>query len=358
MAVPDIDADPHNFGQRVRVLEYDGRLFFQKPRSIFWENLFFGADSPLKEILLSGQSRPGVQNFCERNFALKFQNITGMNDTFSERVNSQRLNLEDRTFFNFGALCAYAFAFGILDLHRDNVVPRSSHLQVVDVEVVLSKLILPDQTLLLPFAGIGTEKSAFSHLSCGTYVPERFLNSLFDGYYSICLILSAHAEALADCIAAAIKTQKQCPIRVIIRRTREYLDRLHSGSLEGLYESEVVQLRRGDVPYYFKLYSDSDVYYYTSIEGQFAKAHLEGPQFKLANAIGHPVQDLLTKERLLGELLPNGLLLLARKLVAPEWNGKISWDGECVLQCTKTRLEFRSPINHCAAQRFRKAPLS
>jgi lantibiotic modifying enzyme len=354
MAILDIDADPHNFGLRVCALEYGGRLFFKKPRSIFWEKLFFGVNSPLREILLRRQSQSDIQNFCERNFALKFQDIDSSGTTLSEQVSSQRSNLENQTFFNFGALCAYAFAFGILDLHRDNVVARSSHLQVVDVEVVLSKLILPDQTLLLPFAGIGTEKSAFSHLSCGTYVPEQFLSSLCDGYYSFCLTLSSHAETLATCITAAIKTQKRCPIRVIIRRTREYLDRLHSGNFDGLYESEVIQLQRGDVPYYFKLYNDSNVYYYTSKEGEFVKTRLEGPQLKLANAIGHPIEDLLTKNRLLGELLPNGLLLLARKLVAPEWNGKISWNNESFLLCTETRMEFQSPTNHCAARRFRQ----
>ena len=164
VAGKNIDADCHNFGKKVETVERACGTWFRKPRTTHWEWLFFGKDSPLKKYF---QTIGHTNHFPLADCIFNLE-IEQMDDWFgySRKVEAQSgVNISEGHFYSFGALLAYSFIFGIRDLHCGNLVMTSSHLQVVDVEVVLARLILPHESILLPFKQIPWEGSGIAALS-------------------------------------------------------------------------------------------------------------------------------------------------------------------------------------------------
>src|ERR1017187_4327930 len=147
-------ADSHNFGKRVEKIRRARGALLPQPRTVFWEWLFFGKDSPLAEVF-HGLGENGELPLSSFLFNLEVE-VTEEWLGYSKELLEEKVDhLAPSHFYGFGILLAYTYIFGIRDLHRQNLILTKSHLQPVDVEVVLTKLVLPSETLLLPFKNMG-----------------------------------------------------------------------------------------------------------------------------------------------------------------------------------------------------------
>ncbi|MBL7542231.1 MAG: DUF4135 domain-containing protein [Bdellovibrionaceae bacterium] len=258
-------ADTHNFGQQVkRVQQGTDALpcfYFDKPRSVYWEWLFFGQTSPLKNIF-EFKSRDPYKTLSNYLFNLDIE-ILGKWRGRSKEVVEWSGAITNEHFYAFGALIAYCYIFGIRDLHKQNLIKTESHFQVVDAEVVFTRLILPSETLLLPFKHIGYELSGI-----GVFANNKSEHTLeqkqeiIDGYMDMFSFVIDKKNQI-DEIFSSLKLDSH-PIRVIIRNTSEYKSILESNE-ENILKSELCQLSRGDVPFYFKYLGRSELLWLSKI---------------------------------------------------------------------------------------------
>jgi hypothetical protein len=263
--IPTIDADKHNFGKSVELMERAQGNWYRKPRPVFWESLFFGATSPIipffSEVGENG-SRPTGTSL--------FNLVTEMESPwvgYSKEVKSAlKVTPNDEHFYSFGVLLGYAYIFGIRDLHKYNLILTETHVQAIDAEVVLTDLILPNESVLLPFKDIDFDL-------CGARTIWPTLNEIsksaqrnvFAGYVDLFAnVFKKHEEILS----MLNKLNLDAPIRVIVRNTREYSRHLNkSFVLTNLLLEEAVQLERGDIPYFFKKCGDDRLYFLTDPQG-------------------------------------------------------------------------------------------
>lgn len=308
--------DLHNFAQAVRRIKApNGHEFFEKPRTLFWERLFFGVDSPLKQVL------PPDFHFL---FGLEIETLDHSVGGRSKLIPSaEALSTTPENLFQFGCLLGYAYAFGLQDLHRQNVVKTINGLQIVDAEVVLTRFTLPHESLLLPFRETTFEKAALSHLVAAPIISVNEVTTILDGFTEILSVLAAHANVLARLVTAEIGN-KPIPIRVLLRDTFRYRN-WRSVSYEiPLLPEEITQLERGDIPYFFKFPAGRDLFYYTTPTLEFEKVTPPEAWSAGVDAIGVPVTELLSTQRITETLIPSGALFLLRKLLAPDWTGDVT----------------------------------
>lgn len=315
-----LDADLHNFGQKVAQVGRGSEVYFQKPRPIFWEWFFFGTNSPLKEIFNKTQFADGIFNLqVEMN-----QNFTGFSKKVDEGINFNK----DSHAYHLGALLAYCYVFGIRDLHKGNVIKTQSHLQVIDAEVVLTRLLLPNETLLLPFRETPFSVSAAQK----TFDRQDDINldnlkQILSGYFDLFTALLEKHDELLSTFEQYREKMRNVPIRHIIRDTVHYRNYLKNKAVlppVSFCKDELTQLERGDVPYYFKFIGDINLYSYTSASGDFSQVSDIPTDFVkgVERAAINPV-DLLRLGRLQDELLPTGSLFILKKLVPAGFSGTI-----------------------------------
>lgn len=127
----------------------------------------------------------------------------------------------------------------------------------------------------------------------------------------------------------------QYPVRVIIRHTLDYKNKIATD----LIEEEIVQLERGDVPYFFKFIGSGELYYFKEKNSFVACQNLNERARKKMELIGRPFDELLNPERILNSLRPNAALQFLRyiqkdldinELNSPIMNYK-SADGKIIL---------------------------
>lgn len=347
--------DSHNFGSAVELQQTTEGPRYRKPRPVFWEYLFFGASSPLKLLLIHSTGSLPLRNFFEKSFSLvhyEYQRPTG---GFVEPVHVRPIeNLSVESLYNFGALCAYAFVFGLFDLHRENVIPQQDYLQVIDVELVLADLVLPDQTLLLPFADVALENTALSQMPSLKDVPGEDLAPLFQGFNAMFQTAIDQAGPVTRLLASEVEAFPEMPVRVIIRKTRDYVQILKSDSLpKDLHPAERTQLARGDIPYFFKFVGGTDAYYYTDPNLSYEPVKFEGLPLKLSQTIAKRPQEVLMTERLSRKAFPSGILLIARKLIPEAWTGDLLLAKDVKLSASLESLYLQSPMGKFASKRFR-----
>lgn len=313
-----IDADLHNFGQKVSQIERASGIYFQKPRPIYWEWFFFGATGPLKSIFAT---KIGAALF---NLDVHFDNG---DCGFSRQVVEDNGQKDQSAHaYNLGVLIAYCYLFGIRDLHKGNVIKRKTHLQVIDAEVVLSKILLPNETLILPFKittadGCAANKS-FNDIAS---IDNDSLRLILSGYFDLFSdVLEKHGQIVSVLTEHREKMIK-VPIRHIMRDTIEYRRWLENRTVPAIpfCSDELIQLERGDVPYYFKLIGDPNLYAYKTPEGEFEAIKAPDEFLKGINRDATDPFELLAASRLINELLPNGSLFLLKKLVPKGFTGII-----------------------------------
>ena len=348
-------ADLHNFGQQVKRVARASGICFQKPRTLFWEWLFFGATSPLRSVIDDGSSDGPLSEIFGLEVEFSGPNFTGAVREVEEWPGG--IVERDDSFYRFGALLAYCYAFGIRDLHRSNVVPTPHGLQVIDAEVVFTRLLLPSETLLLPFKDVPFDRSGLSHLVGDlSDLTVNDVQALLSGYVECLMHLVDRADAVFDAISRAAQCRSDILVRHIARDTKGYRDwkTRQIGEHVPYIPEELIQLERGDIPYFFKFLGKPELWYYTSSDG--SRAQVKIPTY-FVDAVERDATSpslLLDRARLLGDLFPVGTLFLARKLIPEAWEGRLSLRRGISLSCTSTRFELKSPSSSYGAVRHRK----
>lgn len=250
-------ADKHNFGQQVEKVQRGSDTWYRKPRTVYWEWLFFGKTSPLKT-LFNEKGENGTRPLADYFFNLDIE-VEGTWSGYAKEVSTESQTRTLEHFYAFGALIAYCYIFGIRDLHKQNLIMTKTHLQAVDAEVVFTALTLPHETLLLPFKTVGYEFAGIGALVNSKADPTQVqVEQILLGYWDLFSLVS-NRKVEIDGALAALDFSKM-PIRVIIRNTSEYRNLLESPP-DNILFSEIEQIRRGDVPFYFKFVRDKSLYW-------------------------------------------------------------------------------------------------
>lgn len=346
-------SESHNFGASVRRVVLEDRVFFEKQRSVFWEHLFFGRESPLRPVLREGELSPELARVFDRSiFSLNVvQADEGRGPLGAGRVENALTGEptpEDKDFllFNLGALCAYCAAFGIEDLNYENTLLTRDGLKVIDAEIVGNNSVFLYHTGLLWFdrraAGMtGASRMLWSFLKMDALSREDTVR-LLHGFLETMQHLAARTDAVRELLAGLALESRALPIRVILRNTARYAYWLRRNanidvreSFQGeqppgpvdlshltprkravMLKEELEQLHRGEIPYFFRFYGGRDIYFLDS-PGTYRKVE-DDPYLIMVRARFGDYGSLLDPKRLRDFLLPVGCFELVRELLGNE----------------------------------------
>lgn len=277
------------------------------------------------------------------------ENLVARIETVSRTVN------ED-DFGQFGRILAYAFIFGIQDLHKDNICMTANGLQVVDVEQVFSELILPNQTLMLALSHL-TRASAALHLIGAELLGDLNRDqagSFLSGFVEQCAVLYQHRDALFSIVEEARAKFIDLPIRVFFRKTKDYVDCMAGMiSIVDQMPEESAQMKRGDVPFFFSRLADNSVRYY--VDPDWTEEVVNCPR-EMVQYVDYCRQDpsKLLSEHPLKQRWATGTLYLARKLTSLHgiditWNdASLTWIQDSALEVRVPNLKVRAKLSALA----------
>ncbi len=330
-------ADRHNFGQHVKPMDgasgfgapSDAPVYFQKPRTVFWEWLFFGTSSPLQPLFAVSGANSGLLlggGLFNLDVSLHSEWLGTSREVIAVSNASSKGSLQD--FARFGILLGYAYVFGIRDLHLSNVIRTTTGLQVIDAEVVLTDLILPHETLLMPFKDVTWKDCGLSLLA---ETPESITSdeahAVLAGYVDVLTVIDQRRDEI---LAIFDALELNSPVRIILRNTREYTSLLSERAFESLLDGERVQMEREDIPYFFKRLNSGEVFWVSGVSPEHGHefAVLSASDSYAADIARHAVkpEQLLkseTEDRLETRLL-RGTAFLRKHLGS---SGKFQWRG-------------------------------
>jgi hypothetical protein len=333
--------DAHNFGRRVsrrgkRVL---------KPRTLFWEWLLLGTDSPLRQRLEQLAERDGLGHdafgFLPRLSFFRGRSGVGGEVQALELEplpRASRARRRELAVIVGRSLALWTF-FGVADLHWENLVLGvDARGRIVfgplDIELMLAELSLPTETKLLPDAD-PEYRELCRHAAgvrralpvLGKPIDAGDLLAMLSAYHRVVGLLERHARQLGQ-LLASLPELRQAPIRVLLRSTGEYLGEDHQALWPPLLEAEAEQLARGDVPYFFRLYGRRGIHYYKSRDLEtFETLPLKGDVPQLDKLLDLS-RGLSVKSR--PKLGKDGLFCLLGAFDSPELRGRHAGDGVAV----------------------------
>lgn len=304
------EGDVHNFGRSVYCNNINT---FYKPRTVYWEQLFFGVDSVLKNIFEQFNIGNNL-SFGSRNFQLHISRVDKWEGE-SKNIKNETVIYDNNEARYWGALVAFCYFFGIYDLHRQNFVKSILGPQIIDCETVFGDPILPAELLLLPFRTLTFD-------ACGTsafFTTKDFLKPevQYDGvggFIEMLLFISSHIEEIQEVLFNL--PLQEIPIRIIFRNTKDYhsfLIKDSVSSLDQLEFEEQVQIIRGDIPYFFHYLNSPDVFYF--IDSNFNVEKLKQiPSFfyETHKRMCTSIHNQISLERIHERLLPHGGLSLIK----------------------------------------------
>ena len=276
--------DTHNFGRKV-ILDKNKRTVY-KPRTIFWEELFFSKKSPLYSIFSSKFDFLYQINIIDSESSLpgsgEVKFIKGIS-----RERFEQLCRNDKSFFanvlkRFGNILSYAFFWGISDLHYENLIFTPEGFQVVDCEMAYTRLNSVASTGMIPFK---TRNENISALRVIKDIVEmeghknKFFENILDGYVEMSIFILKNLnkiKTLHEQIDSRILNRT--PIRILLKDTRVYQSYLKGKKSSEMLNIELTQLQRGDVPYFFKFLNDERLYYY--LNDSFDLKIIDEPEVK------------------------------------------------------------------------------
>jgi len=267
--------DTHNFGRHVSV----GARLVKKPRTVFWEWLVLGNDSPLRRVLSELAERDG---FGQDAFAF-LPTLRVRRSRLAGEV--ERLQIaplgrlsapgKRELAVAVGRSLALFSWLGVADLHWENLaLGRGAEGQVIfaplDIEIALSDLASPTETKLLPdvdpdYAAICRHAAGVRRILpyLGKPIQGPALVEMADSYLALLGLLERNRAVLARTIAAA-PGFSEAPIRVCLRGTGEYVLASSVPPSPPLLDAEVEQLTRGDIPYFFRLYGQPGIRWFAN----------------------------------------------------------------------------------------------
>jgi hypothetical protein len=310
--------DSHNFGRRVEVR--GDRV--HKPRTLLWEWLMLGADSPLRRLLDEAATRDGLGRSAFGFLPdLAFFPPGTRDGGEVERVTLEPLPaLADDGRRALARIVGRSLALwswlGVADLHWENLVLGAAPggrmiFAPLDVEMILADLSLPTETKLLPDADPEYEeicrhaagvRRALPHL--GKPVGAADLLAMAGAYLATLAFLDRSARAIAA-VLAALPDLREAPIRVCLRGTEEYVRAADVPPWPPLLDAEIEQMARGDIPYFFRLYGQPGIHYHADRDlSQRRTLPLEGdvpqldPMLHLSRDLRSPARKKLREEGL------------------------------------------------------------
>lgn len=269
--------DSHNFGRRVSI---DGRRV-EKPRTVLWEWLVLGADSPLRRFLDDAALEDGLGHDAFGFLpSLEFFRGRTRGGGGVERIALKPLPrpsaATNRALSDAVGRAVALFSWlGVADLHWENLVlglgPRGRLVFApLDIEIILSDLSLPTETKLLPDAD--PEVAAICRHAAGVRralpylgkpVEPAALLQMASAYSRMLAFLDRRAGAIAA-VFERVPRLKETPIRVCLRGTDEYVRARAEPVWPPLLDAEAEQLARGDIPYFFWLYGSAGIHYFAN----------------------------------------------------------------------------------------------
>lgn len=258
--------DPHNFGKKV-TLASDG--FIHKPRSLFLEQVFLDPSSSFRKIF----DLKVLEVFKNDISTSIFPNLTFSklvsplyDGTVTKLILDKEEILSTEVLIKTGILLGTCSYLGIGDLHDQNMaigrVQGGSQFicSPLDIECIFSLCRLTSQTLLIPSQFATTE-------TCGLKEILKLLpNDKIERHKSLVQIIYSYLKTLEllkndHTITNALihSLPDNLPIRVIIRNTQVYYDFLRKNQEFPALESETLQLKRGDIPFFYRRVFSSEV---------------------------------------------------------------------------------------------------
>lgn len=329
--IKKIVGDLHNFKQAVTKYSINNENFFFKPRSTYWENLFFGSKSPLSIIFKDAP--------IYTLFSIDEKIIDGLRLQIDI---TKKLGKFD--YYKYGFLVGYTYIFGIQDLHLKNLVQSVDCFQPIDIEVVLSDLISPSQTLLLPGKNINFTSTALSQIANDIKnIDVSHCIEIIKGFYTSVKFITNYSNTIIQAMPENEELSK-IPIRVIFRDTMDY-----SAKNLNFSKEENLQLERGDIPYFFKFIGSQKIFYYETVSEISEMKNVSQFMAKKSEIIGYSVDKLLNTDRLNNKTIPFGLLniihLFLPKLLEERINELIIDDAR--IEILKNKIIVKIKNSYC-----------
>ena len=352
--------DKHNFNKYV---ETKGGYVF-KPRPVFGEYSLYSSESIFRQKLLALAQGVGIDlsNLPEVEF--KSPNIDKVslevNKIFQIKYEALDSGLSRENLESIGATISILTWLGVVDLHDDNILfGRSDRGDFIFAPVDLECIFFGDDFLgrdLLPShsfnCGCETEycmkfglSSVFKHIlryNDKKELSRKIIPSILKGFESFSKVLFAKKDELKADLFRGVRVESLIS-RVILLNTGKYMRYLEGNEIEEvLLEEERVQLRRGDIPYFFKFYNDDRVYYWSS-------------KNKYKDIKNHSVLGSRTKQdytKLWHENLEKNfenmfVLLIIFLDMYPDKNYKVQLEDSLVLYKARGLILFNRGIRYC-----------
>lgn len=262
--------DAHNFGRRVVV----GESRVNKPRTLFWEWLVLARASPLRTALAAlGKTFDFLPDL-----AFTDPRALGGGEVDRVRLDPLAASAEPAEVARVtGSAIALFSWLGVSDLHWENlVIGQDASGRIVfaplDVEIFFADMELPVETKLLPDPDEEQGSSFESRHTCGARRVLPWIGKPAGGalvveiaaaYVEALARLDKHAKTISDSLSNA-EGLTAAPIRVLLRGTGEYVRAQRGEAVwPPLLDAEKVQLDRGDIPYFFRLYDQRGIRWFT-----------------------------------------------------------------------------------------------
>jgi len=274
--------DLHNFGEFVR---FENEKVF-KPRTIFWEYTFLSSKSELRIL---------IESIC-RNFSitspfsvapdLRFESNDFSNGYIQKLNLSEFENFENELESNsIASMIGMCFWFGIGDLHKDNLfVGRDSNSKLIcfplDIETIFDKMSHVHQTLLFSSEVINQENTGLNKILPRIQsLNEKNRIQFVKKFIEIINLLNDHSEIILKTVNSNEQHHDR-RIRVIPRDTKTYKKIIEGLSdICDLTKEEEIQIRRGDIPYFFRELDSDKIYYYKNKNKEIDLVHSEAECF-------------------------------------------------------------------------------
>jgi hypothetical protein len=364
---PENQGDLHNFGRRVRFI--DGNTIL-KPREAHWEKLILCRKSPFRRKLEAILAEDAIAD-CLPDLSFGKTNgqkgtpveILKLNEPIPQEIDPLYL------FEALGGLIAFTTWLGIEDLHFENIFvgtkPDTGQLIItpIDIEMIFFDRTLPFRNGVLPLKNELNSDSALFKFRFIEKMDERIAAALVYGYRSVLKKMISNNEALIELLLRG--RSGDAHIRFLVHNTRAYQDHLRDPNSVlkdiTMTEDEIIQLNRGEYPYFFFSVNDPDIRFFT--EKSLKKTRYIQHQSKIVRMKSYrfvqPAKLLRSKKR--NEwLMDAGTLILASYFVPSGFSGKagyrnlrisanrrnleISFDEDSVLQGPRKFTDEFTPI--------------